>query len=93
MRTYLRKDSVPIAFIAACASHHIPFGYSSTLIDLGAKLKWLVAKKASFNVLALPSRTAVLPASDFRRSRCVPTQYGNCEAALKEKAPAGETGA
>ena len=34
-------------------------GYSSTLIDLGAKLEWLVAKKASFNMLGI--RHAIWP--------------------------------
>jgi hypothetical protein len=44
VRKYLRDESVSIAFIVACTSHHIPLGYSSTLIDLRAELKWLASK-------------------------------------------------
>jgi hypothetical protein len=59
LRKYLRDDSVSIAFIAACTSHHIPLGYSSTLMDLRAELKWLAAKKASFNMLGIWHRHLV----------------------------------
>jgi hypothetical protein len=68
MRKHVGGDPVPVVFITACTGHHIPRGYSSTLIVMRAKLKRLVTEKARFKMLGIWHRY-LLPVGAITRQR------------------------
>ncbi len=69
VRKHVGDDSVPVAVIAASTGHHITLGHSCTLIDLGAKLKWLAAEKARFKMLGVGHRHFGPLCRSYRKSK------------------------